>query len=256
MAFVGAGGNRVQRLGFAVRPDSSRTRRSRVEGWVQGTPPSHVHLDLGLGLADAMPVIGAAESVSAIVVDAGASSIRIGWAGEDAPRCILPNEYGYLADPIEAATTSCARPADEAMDVDGSEGNEVNGTSDPKQERSQHFRSKLHAEQRRRFVGEAGANTYRPGMEIGTSFGPDGLLSSATSFLAQIEYGISTFLDADPSQHPIIFTEPTGNTKEAREELIELAFEGLGVPGFYIANQPVMSSYVSFPTPPVFLLTE
>lgn len=202
-----------------------------------------------------MPVIGAAESVSAIVVDAGASSIRIGWAGEDAPRCILPNQYGYLSDPPEtAATTSGARPAgDEAMDIDDFEGNQTNGTSDPKQERNQHFQSKLHAEQRRRFVGEVGANTYRPGMEIGTSFGPDGLLSSTASLLAQIEYGISTFLDADPSQHPIIFTEPTGNTKEAREELIELAFEGLGVPGFYIANQPVMSSYAS--TRPFFIVT-
>lgn len=184
-----------------------------------------------------MPVTQAAESVSAIVVDGGSSSVRIGWAGEDAPRCVLPTEYGYLPHTIDDVVNAFPGPAANEMDVDGV-------TSSPVRQRANRFREKLHTDQGRRFVGSAGANTYRPDMEIGTSFGPDGLLASASSLLAQLEYGIDTFLDADTSQHPLLFTEPTWNSKEAREDLAELAFEGLGVPGFYIANQPVMSSYV------------
>lgn len=205
-----------------------------------------------------MPVISAAESVSAIVVDGGASSLRVGWAGEDVPRCVLPNEYGFHHDPaVRGATAGHPHlPAgeDAMMDVDppapranGGEGGGATGgdaSGPPAADRSQEFASQLYSEQRRRYIGDMGANTFRPGMEIGTSFGHDGLLASASSLLAQLEYGIDTFLDADATQHPLLFTEPTWNPKEAREELIEMAFEGLGVPGFYIANQPVMSSYV------------
>jgi len=50
-------------------------------------------------------------------------------------------------------------------------------------------------------------------------------------------------MGATPSEHPLLLTEPSWNSKEAREELTELAFEGLNVPAFYLANSTVLSSF-------------
>lgn len=68
-------------------------------------------------------------------------------------------------------------------------------------------------------------------------------VSSAASLLAVAHYSLEDLMGADPSEHPLLLTEPSWNTKEAREELMELAFEGLNVPAFYLANSTVLSSF-------------
>lgn len=50
-------------------------------------------------------------------------------------------------------------------------------------------------------------------------------------------------MGATTSEHPLLLTEPSWNSKEAREEMTELAFEGLGAPAFYLANSTVLSSF-------------
>ncbi len=67
-------------------------------------------------------------------------------------------------------------------------------------------------------------------------------VSSLPSFYAQAEYALSTTLGADTREHPLLITEPSWTTKEAREEMTEIAFEGLEAPAFYLANQTVMSA--------------
>ena len=52
-------------------------------------------------------------------------------------------------------------------------------------------------------------------------------------------------MGAAPSEHPLLLTEPSWNSKEAREEMMELAFEGLDVPAFYLANSTVLSSFAA-----------
>lgn len=51
-------------------------------------------------------------------------------------------------------------------------------------------------------------------------------------------------LGVDPSDHPLMVTEPAWNTPRARETLAEIAFEGEGVPAFYVACNAVLSAYV------------
>ena len=37
----------------------------------------------------------AVDEVSALVIDIGGSSLRAGYAGDDAPKAIIPTSYGY-----------------------------------------------------------------------------------------------------------------------------------------------------------------
>lgn len=51
-------------------------------------------------------------------------------------------------------------------------------------------------------------------------------------------------LRVDPTEHPLICTEPAWNTPEKREKMVELAFEKFDFPAFYLAKDAVMTAYV------------
>lgn len=61
--------------------------------------------------------------------------------------------------------------------------------------------------------------------------------------LALARYALNDIMGCDATEHPLLLTEPSWNPKEAREELTQLAFEGLQVPAFYLANSTVLSSF-------------
>lgn len=48
----------------------------------------------------------------------------------------------------------------------------------------------------------------------------------------------------DPTEHPILVTEPTWNTPANRERMAEIMFEEFNVPAFYIANTGVLNASV------------
>lgn len=47
----------------------------------------------------------------------------------------------------------------------------------------------------------------------------------------------------DPSEHPILVTEPAWNTASNKERMAEIMFEEFNVPAFYIANTGVLNAY-------------
>ena len=204
-----------------------------------------------------MPGIYGGDDISAIVLDPGSSSTRAGWAGEDTPRVVAPSSYGWLYGDVELEEAQ-AQSNGGAAQGDDMEGVEMNGAGDasitaddtngdqqPATKRkamSDWELQKRKAESRQRFVGESGVNVWRKGAEIGNPF-EDSVLSSAASLLSIARYSLESMMGANTSEHPLLLTEPSWNTKEAREELTELAFEGLDVPAFYLANSTVLSSF-------------
>ena len=52
-------------------------------------------------------------------------------------------------------------------------------------------------------------------------------------------------LREDPSEHPVLLTEPLMNPKANREKTIQLMFETFNVPSFYVAIQGVLPLYSS-----------
>ena len=49
----------------------------------------------------------------------------------------------------------------------------------------------------------------------------------------------------DPKEHPILFAEPTFNTKAMREQMVQTAFEQYGSPAIFLAKSAVLSSFAT-----------
>lgn len=77
------------------------------------------------------------DEVSALVLDIGTSSVRAGYAGDDAPKAIIPSTYGYLPAPHDG---------DVAMSNEGEPG-------------PMPGKAKL-------FIGQQGPSIWRAGMEV------------------------------------------------------------------------------------------
>ncbi|TXT63512.1 MAG: Actin-/Arp1-/Arp2-/Arp3-related protein [Promethearchaeota archaeon] len=58
-------------------------------------------------------------------------------------------------------------------------------------------------------------------------------------------YTFYTDLRIDPSEHPVLLTEPPLNPRDNREKMTEIMFETFNVPALYIATQAVLSLYAS-----------
>ncbi|CAD6971461.1 unnamed protein product [Tilletia controversa] len=168
------------------------------------------------------------DEVSAVAIDLGCSSLRVGWAGEDAPRAILPS--------LVAA----------------------HNTNDSEGDSSMLDASAPSTKKRRRFVGDQATSIFRPNTALESILDPaTSLFASSSSssssstatttdaFADLTEHALASILSADPTQHPLIFTEPSHNTKDAREALTELVFEQLQAPAYYLANQTVLSAFAS-----------
>jgi actin-related protein len=58
-------------------------------------------------------------------------------------------------------------------------------------------------------------------------------------------YCFYKMLKINPSEHPVILTEPALNTKENRNKMMEIMFEEFDVPAVYIGMQNVLSLYAT-----------
>lgn len=160
------------------------------------------------------------DEVSALVVDIGTSSLRAGYAGDDTPRSIIPTSYGYIPASAEA---------DVAM-ADGTDGAAQSSAAKPKYANM--------------YIGQNGPSIWRPGMEIGNPI-TDGLISDFNPIPPLIRHALEDVMRIDPTEHPILVTEPAWNNPENRERMAEIMFEEFNVPAFYIANTGVLNAFAA-----------
>lgn len=228
-----------------------------------------------------MPGVYGGDEINALVIDAGHSSNRIGWAGEDAPRVVMPSYYGYtsiddteIADlesqAAHLASTSTHphdQPSTSAADGDETMADTENGASTSngtnpaaaatqessdlrlKQARAKSASQVLkfsvdREKKRRRYVGDNDLNLYRKNFEVAPIFDDDGIVADMPAFAQLANFGLDA-LSCDAVEHPLLLTEPAWNARESREKLTELAFETLGSPAFYLANRSVLSSFAA-----------
>ncbi|CAO1619365.1 unnamed protein product [Parajaminaea phylloscopi] len=216
-----------------------------------------------------MPGVYGGDDVSAIVVDPGSSLLRAGWAGEDTPRVVIPSAYGWIHDESAAASSSSAVEPSKTEATEATESNamdttedgapslsaeangETNGSSaalteadDPRSRVAKYLAKKETGNGtkfKKRFFGDAGVNQWRRGMEVSPTV-VDGIVHSVSDLFHVINHSYET-LGAESSEHPLMLTDSTWSPRETREELTEMAFEGLGVPAYYLANSTVLSSF-------------
>lgn len=114
--------------------------------------------------ADYLAVWSCTDEVSALVLDIGTSTLRAGYAGDDAPKAIIPTSYGYIT-----------QPASSNPDVTMDDATAENGEQPPK--------DAAPAEETRLFIGQHGPSIWRANMEIGNPM-KDGL--SAFTLLSSL----------------------------------------------------------------------
>ncbi|KAK0498542.1 actin-related protein Arp4p [Armillaria luteobubalina] len=157
------------------------------------------------------------DEVSALVVDIGSSSLRAGYAGDDTPKAIIPTSYGYI---------KAADDGDFAMaDV-----NDAEIASKPKLAKS--------------YIGQSGPSVWRSGMEVANPI-KGGLINDFGPIHALIEHAVVNVMGCNPSEHPVLVTEPSWNTVENRERMAEIMFEEFQVPAFYISNTGVLNTFAA-----------
>ncbi|KAI9202100.1 actin family [Polychytrium aggregatum] len=159
------------------------------------------------------------DEVSALVLDVGSSSTRVGFAGEDTPKAVFPTVVGSIAGEAGAADA---------------QGDTIMGGGDraPATKKS------------KRFLGETEVYCWRENMDIRKPVS-QGLVQNWDEYEAVWDYVYSRRMRINPAEHPLLLSEPAWNPREDREKLMELAFETFKVPAFYLAKSPVLTAFSS-----------
>jgi len=72
-----------------------------------------------------------------------------------------------------------------------------------------------------------------------------GIITSWDDMERVWDYAFHKDLQINPTEHPILLTEPPFNPKTNREQMAEIMFEKFNVPALYVAIQAVLSLYAS-----------
>lgn len=142
---------------------------------------------------------------TAVVLDSGSISCRVGFVGEETPTSTFKS---LLATPLKAH-----------VGVFSADGNEVYVGDDAVQKRK---------------LG------YRACYPINA-----GIISEWDRIENLWDYAFSKKLEIDTKDHPIILTDAANNVARAREKIAEIMFERFNFPEIYIGNRALFSLFAS-----------
>ncbi|KAI1002630.1 Actin-related protein 4 [Podosphaera aphanis] len=167
------------------------------------------------------------DEVAAIVLDAGSSSIRAGFAGEDTPKSFLNSHYGLTSD-----------------------GRYLFGDDAIHNPLSQH-------EIRNPMSREGTVEDW----DVATQLWEHAITSRLTSFKQSdsrtnglndpvkdedVEMGgmeATDNVEKPMEEHPLLMTETSWNSGQNREKAIEIAMESWGCPAFWLARNSVLAAF-------------
>ncbi|KAJ3415775.1 Actin-like 6A [Chytridiales sp. JEL 0842] len=95
-----------------------------------------------------------------------------------------------------------------------------------------------------RYLGESNVYRWRPDFELKKPLS-NGIIEDWECLENIWEYAYKDRLRLESSEHPLLFTEPAWNTRDAREKLIEMAFEKFNVPAFYLGKAPALAAFAA-----------
>ncbi|KAJ5150953.1 Actin-related protein 4 [Penicillium canariense] len=169
------------------------------------------------------------DEVSAIVLDPGYSTTRAGFAGEDAPKTLIPTYYGkYSADGQDKLIFGddifvTPRPGLSIHNPIGKDGI-VEDWDMAEKVWEYSFTSRL--------TGAKPGNPFHNGLND----------ISADELPTDMELESE---DKPLADSPLLMTEPAWNPAKAREKTIEIAMENWGTPAFYLARSGVLAAFAS-----------
>ncbi|EKX51987.1 hypothetical protein GUITHDRAFT_102601 [Guillardia theta CCMP2712] len=173
------------------------------------------------------------DEVSAIVLDVGYTSCKAGFAGEDNPKAVFPTAVGVVRSGKDGVVGKGPAAPGEKMDVDPPAAGAPAAAA-------------------------AAAGTTAGTEEVKYNIGTQAL--SIRKDFMDIENPIQDVKDWDlaqklwdhafkdrlrivPEEHPMLLAEPSFNSNECREKLLEIMFEHYKVPAVFISKNAVLSSF-------------
>jgi len=164
------------------------------------------------------------DEVGALVFDPGHHSFRVGFAGEDSPKCEIPSMVGVSFDD-DSTIKSEAGAGSERMEVD----NQPDSAAGKKK--------KYH-------IDTASLHYAKKGLEV-SSFLKDGMIEDWDLFEQILDYSYDKIIKSQSEYHPVLFSEAAWNQKQRREKLTELMFEKYNVPAFFLVKNAVLSAFAN-----------
>jgi len=161
------------------------------------------------------------DEVSAIVVDLGSNSCKAGYAGEDQPKAVFPSVVGAVEQP--------------GVVTDGGGDTDMEAKKPGEAEK---------AKARKLYAGVQALGYRRDHMEIVPAM-KDGLVDDWDVVESLWDHALRDRLLIDPKEHPMLLAEPSFNTQQHREKMVELMFEKYGVPALFLAKNAVLTSFAS-----------
>jgi len=150
------------------------------------------------------------DEVSAIVLDSGSSTIKGGFAGEENPKAVFPTVVGVLDADVAASSAPDGAPS--------------------KKDKRQYY------------VGTNSLAYRRDLMEVKNPF-DKGLINDWDMMEQVLDHGFNKELRIEPNKHPLLFSEPSFNTRPLREKLTELVFERYQTPAFFVSKSGVLTAF-------------
>lgn len=199
------------------------------------------------------------DVLSAVVVDIGGGYSRFGYAGQDAPKSNFPTLVGVCPgrEPSEesdkndspvAAAAAAATPAKEsnAMDVE-KEDEDVRteaGSAAAAATAAAAVPTDCPQVVNTYHIGNEAMCFPRKGMALANPI-HNGLISDWDSMERVWDHGLKTELRLKPSEHPIMMSEPSFNSRAIREKTCELMFEKYEVPALFMSKTAVLSCFAN-----------
>uniref|UniRef100_A0A5S6QEU3 Actin-like protein 6A n=1 Tax=Trichuris muris TaxID=70415 RepID=A0A5S6QEU3_TRIMR len=154
------------------------------------------------------------EDISALVFDAGSHTIRVGFAGDDAPKIDLPAFVGVGPRPENPPEKgeSCGYIPFQHLGE--------NGTY---------------------YIGTIPIHFPREDVEMATAL-HDSMIEDWDMFEGILQFVYDYYI-GNSSEFSALFTEPAWNRRDKREQLAELMFEKFGSPAFFLAKSAVLAAY-------------
>lgn len=138
-------------------------------------------------------------------MDVGTHTTRAGYAGEDMPKVDFPSYVGVIEEFVErteAMDTSTA-----VQDIQNGGGGTTNGNGPDGPTPVPSKPSEQSRVNKRYLLNPLSYRTPKPNMQV-QSFLKDGLVNDWDVFEKVLDFTFINYLRCDPSQHPLLFTEP------------------------------------------------
>ncbi|KAI9832861.1 MAG: NuA4 histone acetyltransferase subunit [Phylliscum demangeonii] len=163
------------------------------------------------------------DEISAIVLDAGYSSVRAGFAGEDVPKSVVPSYYGTVSSKLLFGDNSVHTPLP-GLSIQNPMA--LDGTVEDWNTAEKLWQYAITSRLTNARAGNPATNGLNDALDD-----------------VDLRQDAMSEIEKPMAEHPLFMTEPGWNPVKARELCIEIALEDWGCPAFWMGRNAMLAAY-------------